>query len=117
MIVGKDIVSAFAGAADSNSFPNLYAESSTKTIKKITSKSTVSLEKYYGSGYESTETRIHQVILSCLEDLFEEVTSSDILQNGCFFLKLWNLLMTNKSSLIQSIHDYFGEPHRCYILN
>ena len=47
MIVGKDIVSAFAGAADSNSFPNLYAESSTLTIKPAKNKAIIKLEKYY----------------------------------------------------------------------
>ena len=47
MIVGKDIVSAFAGAADSNSFPNLYEESSTLTIKPTKNKGIIKLEGYY----------------------------------------------------------------------
>lgn len=33
MAIGNDIVSAFAGAADANSFPNLYKASKVKTIK------------------------------------------------------------------------------------
>ncbi|MEQ9188337.1 MAG: aromatic amino acid hydroxylase [Cryomorphaceae bacterium] len=47
MVVGKEIVSAFAGPADSNSFPNLYHESETRTIKQIKSKSTDQLEHAY----------------------------------------------------------------------
>ncbi|MEM1002004.1 MAG: aromatic amino acid hydroxylase, partial [Bacteroidota bacterium] len=33
MVVGKNIISAYAGAADANSFPNLYSTSKTLTIK------------------------------------------------------------------------------------
>ncbi|MDB4496029.1 aromatic amino acid hydroxylase [Flavobacteriaceae bacterium] len=101
MIISKDIVSAFAGAADSNSFPNLYAESSTKTIKKITSKSTVSLEKYYGSlrKYRNQNTNDPEF----LEDLFEKI----IVQYPAEWLLLLEIMeAANKSSLIQSIHDY-----------
>jgi phenylalanine-4-hydroxylase len=47
MIIGKDIVSAFAGAADSNSFPNLYAESPTSTIKPTKNSALRKLEEYY----------------------------------------------------------------------
>ena len=49
MVVGKDIVSAFAGAADSNSFPNLYEESETKTIKQSTKDNESELEKHYAN--------------------------------------------------------------------
>ncbi|MDC3285545.1 aromatic amino acid hydroxylase [Flavobacteriaceae bacterium] len=101
MIISKDIVSAFAGAADSNSFPNLYAESSTKTIKKITSKSTVSLEKYYGSlrKYRNQNTNDPEF----LEDLFKKI----IVQYPAEWLLLLEIMeAANKSSLIQSIHDY-----------
>jgi len=47
MALGRDIISAFAGAADSNSFPNLYSESTTKTIKPLPSQSSHPLDEQY----------------------------------------------------------------------
>jgi phenylalanine-4-hydroxylase len=47
MVVGKDIISAYAGPADNNSFPNLYHESRTKTLKVEKSKATLELEQLY----------------------------------------------------------------------
>lgn len=48
MVVGKKIVSAFAGAADSNSFPNLYEASQVLTIKQSKPASVLQLESQYG---------------------------------------------------------------------
>lgn len=47
MAIGNDIVSAFAGAADSNSFPNLYNASETKTIKAVRAGDRSKLEALY----------------------------------------------------------------------
>ncbi|MCX6231783.1 MAG: aromatic amino acid hydroxylase [Bacteroidetes bacterium] len=47
MAVGKDIISAFAGAADAYSFPNIYNASSTLTIKPEKSQKTLTLESLY----------------------------------------------------------------------
>jgi len=47
MVVGKAIISAFAGAADSNSFPNLYAVSLTRTVKSVKLEARKKLEDYY----------------------------------------------------------------------
>ena len=49
MVVGKEIVSAFAGAADNNSFPNLYHASEVHTIKPPKSEASQRLEEYYTS--------------------------------------------------------------------
>ena len=101
MVVGNDITSAFAGSADSNSFPNLYGESSTKTIKKITSDSTITLEKYYGSirKYRNESTDDPEF----LEDLFKKIT----VQYPAEWLLLLEIMeVANNPSLIQSIHDY-----------
>jgi phenylalanine-4-hydroxylase len=58
MVVGKDIISAYAGPADNNSFPNLYHESKTKTVKVKTTESTKALEKLYQklSDYRNNKT-------------------------------------------------------------
>ena len=101
MVVGNDITSAFAGSADSNSFPNLYGESLTKTIKKVTSDSTITLEKYYGSirKYRSESTDDPEF----LEDLFKKIT----VQYPAEWLLLLEIMeVANNPSLIQSIHDY-----------
>ena len=47
MVVGKKIVSAYAGAADPNSFPNLYGASKTKTVQAPKSTSEAELEVLY----------------------------------------------------------------------
>ena len=101
MIVGKDIVSAFAGAADSNSFPNLYGESSTLTIKPTKNKAVIKLEKYYGSirKYRNESTDDPEF----LENLFKKLT----VQYPAEWLLLLEIMeVANKPSLIQSIHDY-----------
>ena len=101
MVVGKDIISAFAGSADSNSFPNLYGESLTKTIKKVKSDSTITLEKYYGSirKYRNENTDDPEFI----KDLFKKIT----VQYPAEWLLLLEIMeVSNNLSLIQSIHDY-----------
>ncbi len=47
MVVGKEIISAFAGAADPESFPNLYEASQTLTIKPEKSEAAKHLENLY----------------------------------------------------------------------
>jgi phenylalanine-4-hydroxylase len=49
MAVGKEIVSAFTGAADYNSFPIILKPSETKTIQKTISKKETELNKLYNS--------------------------------------------------------------------
>lgn len=48
MAVGKEVVSAFAGAADYNSFPNLYHKSTTESIRPSKSTDRLALEALYG---------------------------------------------------------------------
>jgi len=103
MIVGKDIVSAFAGAADSNSFPNLYAESSTLTIKPTKNKTVKKLEKYYGvvRNYRKENKSDPEL----LKNLFKEVTA--------LYPKEWLLFieiieLSNDKKLNQLIKNYFG---------
>jgi len=47
MVIGKELVSAFAGAADYNSFTNLYDVSKTLTVKPEKSAATLALETHY----------------------------------------------------------------------
>lgn len=47
MVIGTAILSAYAGAADHDSFPNLYAASASETIKPVKSAATSALEQKY----------------------------------------------------------------------
>ncbi len=47
MAIGRDIISAFAGSADHDAFPNLYEASKVKTVKPVHSTSRIQLEKLY----------------------------------------------------------------------
>ena len=73
MVVGKKIVSAFAGAADYNSFPNLYNVSQTLTVKPEKSEDSLLLESYYQTIRTSREEKQHEE--SQLKDVFEKVRS------------------------------------------
>ena len=104
MIVGKDIVSAFAGAADSNSFPNLYAESSTLTIKPTKNKGIIKLEGYYEVVRNYRIEKKNDAEL--LKNLFEEVTT--------LYPKEWLLFieiieLSNDVKLNQLIKNYLSE--------
>ena len=104
MIVGKDIVSAFAGAADSNSFPNLYAESTTLTIKPTKNKAVIKLEKYYGLVRNYRKEKKNDAEL--LKKLFKEVTT--------LYPKEWLLFieiieLSNDVKLNRLIKNYFDK--------
>jgi len=104
MIVGKDIVSAFAGAADSNSFPNLYAESTTLTIKPTKNKAVIKLEKYYVLVRNYRKEK--KIDTELLKKLFKEVTT--------LFPKEWLLFieiieLSNDVKLNQLIKNYFDK--------
>ena len=104
MVIGKEIVSAFAGAADSNSFPNLYAESSTLTIKPKKNKGIIKLEKYYEVVRNYRKEKKNDAGL--LTKLFEEVTT--------LYPKEWLLIieiieLSNDSKLNRLIENYFDE--------
>jgi phenylalanine-4-hydroxylase len=104
MIIGRNIVSAFAGAADSNSFPNLYAESSTLTIKPSKNKAVKKLEKYYSVVRNYRKEKKNNPEL--LKNLFEEVTT--------LYPKEWLLFveiieLSNDAKLNQLIKNYFDE--------
>ncbi|MFK7808456.1 MAG: aromatic amino acid hydroxylase [Saprospiraceae bacterium] len=47
MAIGSKIIAAYAGAADNNSFPNLYEASKVETIRPEKSKATLDLENQY----------------------------------------------------------------------
>ena len=66
--IGKDIVSAFSGAADYNSFEELYNVSQTTTIKHIISEENQALEELYKSIREHRTNKVDDETL--LADTF-----------------------------------------------
>lgn len=73
MVVGKKIVSAFAGAADYNSFPNLYNVSQTLTVKPEKSEQLALLESYYQTIRDLRNTGNQDE--SRLQEIFKKVQS------------------------------------------
>lgn len=104
MVVGKKIVSAFAGAADYNSFPNLYNVSKTLTIKPEKSDHILTLESYYQNVREIRETSSKDE--SLLENIFQEVSSS---YKNEWLLPLEILELTKTVTLREKISNYLTE--------
>lgn len=73
MVVGQEIVSAFAGAADPNSFENLYEVSQTKTIKSAVSEDQLKLRKLYE---QVKSIRNETIDKSILNDLVAEILTN-----------------------------------------
>ncbi|GAB5564425.1 MAG: aromatic amino acid hydroxylase [Winogradskyella sp.] len=104
MAVGTEVVSAFAGPSDSNSFPNLYGESLTKTIKKVKNKATEAREQDYAlvrhmreSGDASNEQ------ISALFQKYRDGQSKE------WLLLLELLEITKDDTLATSLEDYLHQ--------
>ncbi len=85
MALGKDITSAFAGAADSNSFPNLYSESNTKTIKQVSTPSSHPLDEQYSNLREYRNKDLNDPVF--LKDMYHKI-KSDYPNEWLLFLEI-----------------------------
>lgn len=74
MVVGKEIVSAFAGPADYHSFPNLYEPSKTLTVKPEKTERTKRLESLYRSVRMFREQAEQDEAF--LQDVFAEIATN-----------------------------------------
>ena len=104
MAVGTEVVSAFAGPADSNSFPNLYGESLTKTIKKVKNKATEASEQDYALVRymrESSDASNEQI-----SALFQKYRDN---QSKEWLLLLELLEITKDDTLATSVEDYLHQ--------
>lgn len=88
MVVGKDIISAYAGPADNNSFPNLYHESKTKTVKVVKSQSTRTLEKLY---QEVRDYRTHKTSDKSVPGQIFETSISHYSNEWLLLLELYEI--------------------------
>ena len=101
MVVGKKIVSAFAGAADYNSFPNLYNVSQTLTVKPEKSEQLALLESYYQTIRDLRNTGNQDE--SRLQEIFEKAQSN---YPNEWLLPLEILELTKDSNLKNEVTDY-----------
>jgi phenylalanine-4-hydroxylase len=87
MVVGKMILSAYAGAADPNSFPNLYGVSETKTIKPVKTISESAREHLYQQVRDLRKSRHNDQI--ALVNLIEQ--SKELKDEWLLNLELYEL--------------------------
>ena len=103
MAIGNKIVSAFAGAADNNSFPNLYSASKTKTIKAQKTENDIALEHLY------QKVRTYRLESEySVEDLSKIYISLREKHNNDWLLPLELLELTNKTDLISEIKSHLN---------
>lgn len=101
MVVGKKIVSAFAGAADYNSFPNLYNVSQTLTVKPEKTAELSRLESYYQTLRDIRKEGDQNE--SKLEEIFQTIVNS---YENEWLLALEILELTQDISLATEITTY-----------
>lgn len=101
MVVGKKIVSAFAGTADYNSFPNLYNVSKTLTIKPKKTESLTDLESHYQKVREMRSN--NTIDIKTLQDIFNKIKSAYARE---WLLPLEILEITKDPSLASEISGY-----------
>lgn len=101
MVVGKEIVSAFAGPADSNSFPNLYGVSSTLTVKPEKSEATLALEGLYAAVRKYRNAETHNV--AQLAEIFDQI-KTDFPKDWLLCIEL--LELSQETSLADSIQHH-----------
>ena len=117
MAIGNKIVSAFAGAADNNSFPNLYSVSKTKTIKAQKTENEIALEQLYQKvrtyRLESGDSE---------EDLSKIYKALRKNHNNDWLLPLELLELTNNNRLVSSIKSHLNlisknRPELSHLIN
>ncbi len=102
MAIGKDICSAFAGPADSNSFEDIYVISETKTAKIIYSDKEQQLHKLYEIVKNH---RIQKIVdFNSLTSVFKEV-KSNYPSEWLILLELYELVYDKDLSLMNGIHE------------
>lgn len=104
MVVGSKIISAFAGAADSSSFPNLYEASKTQTIKPAKSSITLKLEEHYAKVRKLRENNAQDE--QQLSQIFDQLKSE---HPNDWLLPLEILELTTNDSLKNSIRKALEE--------
>ncbi len=117
MAIGNKIVSAFAGAADSNSFPNLYSASKTKTIKAKKTEKEIELETLY------QRIRIYRTTSKYTDKDLSEVFNTLVKNHKNDWLLALELLeLTKTTGLISEIKSHLNlisknRPELSHLIN
>ncbi|MFK7969688.1 MAG: phenylalanine 4-monooxygenase, partial [Bacteroidia bacterium] len=107
MVVGKAIVAAYAGAADYNSFPNLYGASETLTVKQEKSAKAIKLEKLYATVRNLRETGTFDE--ASLRNIYDEL-KADYADEWLLHLEIFELTKGKKLGVeIQHYLEAFKE--------
>lgn len=101
LAVGKDVVSAFAGAADHGSFPNLYHASKTKTVKVEPSEKSNTLNSYYSAVRNLREEKRNDDNL--LLDIFDKI-SKEYTEDWLLPLEIYEI--TTDAQLKSRVYQY-----------
>ena len=103
MAIGNKIVSAFAGAADNNSFPNLYSASKTKTIKAQKTENEIALETLYHRirTYRTTSKYTDENLIEIFNTLVKN-------HKNDWLLPLELLELTKNTGLISGIKSHLN---------
>ena len=104
LAVGKDVLSAFAGAADHRSFPNLYHASKTKTVKTEPSEKSRILNTYYTTVKTQRETKTYNN--QVLEDIFNQI-ALNYADDWLLPLEIYEI--TQNTTLRTNIYSYLME--------
>ena len=102
MAIGKNICSAFAGPADSNSFEDIYTISNTKTEKIIYSDKEQQLHQLYETVRNYRKNQDYKI--DSLKRILKEVTSN-YPSEWLLLLELYELVYDKDLSLMNAIYD------------
>lgn len=118
MVVGKDIISAYAGPADNNSFPNLYHVSKTKTTKVEKTEQSLALERLYQNVRDireqssSDKNEVNELVEHVLEHysdewllLLELLEISQVIEVKQMLLNTLKSIKKSNSNLSSLIQD------------
>ncbi|WP_203294110.1 aromatic amino acid hydroxylase [Luteirhabdus pelagi] len=109
MAVGKEIVSAFAGAADYLSFPTaLHNPSTTETVKPKRSEKEASLIRLYASVRalrEQRETVSKEKLLSKVKTIFQELQQNHP-SDWLLPLEIFELIATQENELSNAVQQH-----------
>ncbi|MFD0761830.1 aromatic amino acid hydroxylase [Lutibacter aestuarii] len=103
MAIGKEIVSAYSGPADPNSFENIGQVSTTKTHKISYSKKELKLFSFYKEVAAMRNN--HKTDIPRLAIIFEEI-SENYPKDWLLILEMYELIYQSSSSLEEKLEAY-----------
>ena len=106
MAIGKEIISAYAGPADIESFRDLYKVSTVKTHKIKYSESELSLHKHYQEVRNMRENKKvdAELLTKIMHELQEQFPKEWLLA-----LEIYELIYNSNHPLVQVVYNYLNQ--------